>query len=168
MNNVIYNRYAETARILWAYNIATLMDPTHKEQWSEMWTPKSTGMILRRMETDFKFPMQFPDRVTVLHKLNGKPVPSTDSFVLDVLILSEVHQRPAARCVEDLVVYDYAKGMKTPMKPFMAKVFQRVWEEQEEAKRKSNEMVRDIMERITRLEKTSWDREGAVEKIGTA
>jgi hypothetical protein len=51
----MYNRYAETARVMWAYNIATLLDPTHKDEWSEMWTPKSTGMILKSMKTDFKF-----------------------------------------------------------------------------------------------------------------
>jgi acyl-CoA thioesterase FadM len=167
VNNVIYNRYAETARIFWASNIATHMDPSHKNEWSEMWTPKGTGMILRRIETVFKFPLQFPDKVTVLHELQSRPLASTDSFALDVLILSELHQRVAARCLEDIVVYDYRKAAKTPLRGFMVDVFQEIFDRQEEAKRKSNAMVRDILERVTRLEKSSWDREGAVEKIGS-
>lgn len=51
--------------------------------------------------------MAWPDRISVYHKLRAAPTASTDSFILDVLILSERHQRPAARCVEDIVVYDY-------------------------------------------------------------
>jgi hypothetical protein len=50
----MYNRYAETARVVWAYNIATLLDPTHGDEWREMLTPKGMGMILRSMKTDFK------------------------------------------------------------------------------------------------------------------
>jgi len=40
---------------MWAYNIATLLDPAHGDEWSEMWTPKGVGMILKSMRTDFKF-----------------------------------------------------------------------------------------------------------------
>lgn len=151
---------------MWAYNIATLMDPAHKEEWSDMWTSKSTGMILRRMEVDFKFPLQFPDRITVLHKLRSKPLPLADNFTLDVLILSELHQRPAARCVEDIVLYDYKEGIKTPMKPFMVEIFQKIWEEQEEARRIGSSKLRELLHRVTKLEKGSWDREGAVEQFG--
>lgn len=147
-------------------NIATFIDPAHGEQWREISTPKGMGMILRRMETDFKFPLQYPDRITVLHKLRSKPLPSTESFILDVLILSELHQRPAARCVEDLVVYDYQKGRKAPLKPFMVETFQKIWEEQEEARSRSNAKVSEILDRVSRLERGSWDREGAVEQIG--
>jgi len=50
----VYNRYAESARVVWAYNIATLLDPMRGDEWKEMWTPKGMGMILRSMKTDFK------------------------------------------------------------------------------------------------------------------
>jgi hypothetical protein len=40
-------------------------------------------------------PMKWPDRVTVLHKLRDRPEVDTDHFILDVLILSELHRRPA-------------------------------------------------------------------------
>ncbi|GAB7337396.1 hypothetical protein MBLNU457_g2741t1 [Dothideomycetes sp. NU457] len=137
VNNVTYNRYAESARILWAQRYARSIDPAHATQWTQLWTPKGDGLILRSIKTDFKFPMTFPDKVTVYHKLGGRPTKDTDSFVLDVLILSEVHQRPAARCVEDIVVYDYRKGKKTPLAPFMADAFKETWRLQEEAKRRN-------------------------------
>lgn len=148
--------------------IATFIDPAHGRQWRDIITPKGTGLILRRMETDFKFPLQYPDRITVLHKLRSKPLPSMDSFILDVLILTELHQRPAARCVEDIVVYDYQQGKKAPLKPFMVETFQQIWQEQEEARWRGNSKVKDILDRVSKLEKGSWDRDGAIEQVGVA
>jgi hypothetical protein len=50
----MYNRYAESARVNWTLNYAA-SDPTHKAQWMELMTPKSTGLILRSITTDYKF-----------------------------------------------------------------------------------------------------------------
>lgn len=75
--------------------------------------------------------MTWPDHISVFHKLSYLPSASESSFTLDVMILSELHQRPAARCVEDIVVYDYKKGTKAAIRPFMMKAFERTWEEQE-------------------------------------
>jgi hypothetical protein len=86
--------------------------------------------------------------------------------VLDVLILSEAHRRPAARCVEDIVVYDYKLGKKSAMPQFMLEKFQQTFEMQEQAKEKYSARVRGLLERVERLEKESWDREGAVEDLG--
>ena len=168
VNNVTYNRYAESARILWAQRYAREIDPKHATQWTQLWTPKGDGLILRSIKTDFKFPMKFPDKVTVYHKLGSQPTDNTDSFVLDVLILSEVHQRPAARCVEDIVVYDYREGKKTPLAPFMADAFKETWRLQEEAKKRNSERVNHLLGRVRSLEKDTWDRADAVEDLGSA
>jgi len=88
--------------------------------------------------------------------------------VLDVLILSEVHQRPAARCVEDIVVYDYRKGKKTPLAPFMAEAFKETWRLQEESKKRNSERVNHLLDRVRSLEKDTWDRADAVEDLGSA
>ena len=80
--------------------------------------------------------------------------------------MSELHQRAAARCIEDIVVYDYKQGRKAPLKPFMIDAFQRTWTEQEDAKVRNGERVRTILERVRRLEKGCWDKDGAVEKFG--
>jgi len=112
-------------------------------------------------------PMTFPDHVTVYHKLSNEPTQKTDSFILDVLILSELHQRPAARCIEDIVVYNYRLGKKTTLPPFMADAFQRTWQLQEEAKKTNSNAVRDLLARVRALEKQSWDAPDAVEDMGS-
>ncbi|KAI9681474.1 MAG: hypothetical protein M1817_002758 [Caeruleum heppii] len=168
VNNVTYIRYAESARIHWAQNIAVYIDPAHKREWSELWTSQGDGLILRSMRTDYKFPMTWPDKVTVYHKLRSSPSSDTDSVVLDVMILSEVHQRVAARCVEDIVFYDYRKGQKTPIRPFMREVLSDTFDQQEQAKRRWNEKVKDIEQQVSELERASWNRSDAQEDFGSA
>ncbi|KAJ9647066.1 hypothetical protein H2199_002052 [Coniosporium tulheliwenetii] len=147
VNNVMYNRYAESSRVNWTNNFANYLDPAHKREWSELLTPRGDGLILKSIRTDYKFPMKWPDRVTVLHKLRSKPELDTDSFILDVIILSELHRRPAARCVEDIVVYDYKRGKKTPLRPFMVEQFKETFRLQEEAKRKNGDRVKYLLDR---------------------
>ena len=111
--------------------------------------------------------MAWPDRISVYHKLRSAPTAATDSFILDVLILSEKHQRPAARCVEDIVVYDYRRGAKSPLRDFMVEKFQETFELQEKAKSRNERRIRDLLERLETLEKGSWNRADAVEDIGS-
>jgi hypothetical protein len=113
-------------------------------------------------------PMKWPDRVTVLHKLRDQPSPETDHFILDVLILSEVHRRPAARCVEDIVVYDYKIARKSPLEPFMVDKFRETFELQEQAKEKYGNRVTELIKRVRGLEEDSWDRPDAKEDMGSA
>ena len=113
-------------------------------------------------------PMAWPDRISVYHKIRTAPAASTDSFVLDVLILSERHQRPAATCVEDIVVYDYRRGAKTHLKDFMLDKFKETFELQEESKTRNERRVGDLLDRVQRLEKQSWDRLDAVEDAGSS
>ncbi|KAI9755387.1 MAG: hypothetical protein M4579_004316 [Chaenotheca gracillima] len=168
VNNVTYVRYAESARVNWAKNIAYYIDPAHKQEWMDMYSPRGFGMILRSIKIDYKFPMTWPDRVTVYHKLRSAPSASSDAFHLDVTVLSELHQRCAARCVEDIVVYDYRQGRKTALQPFMQDVFQDTFRQQEEARIFWSKQVRMLIDRVEKLEKASWDREGAVEDLGSA
>lgn len=162
-----------------------MIDPAHKTEWSELLSPRSIGLILRSIRTDYKFvrifaefhmrladgaakPMKYPDRVTVLHKLRSEPQLDTDHFILDVLILSELHRRPAARCVEDIVVYDYKMAKKAPLYPFMVEKFKETWALQEQAKKTYGSRVTDLIRRTRELEKGSWDRPDAVEDLGSA
>ncbi|KAH7095216.1 thioesterase-like superfamily-domain-containing protein [Paraphoma chrysanthemicola] len=163
----MYNRYAESARVNWTINFAA-SDPEHKAQWMELMSPKSIGLILRSITTDYKFPMTWPDRITVLHKLRSKPQAGADHFILDVLILSEVHRRAAARCIEDIVVYDYRKARKCALPPFMMEKFRETFELQEQAKQKYGARVRTLLDRLRQLEQSSWDRPDAVEDVGSA
>ena len=112
--------------------------------------------------------MTWPDRVTVLHKLRSRPSLDTDSVTLDVVILSEAQQRPAARCEEDIVVYDYRAGKKAALLPFMVDRFGEVFEEQEAAKREFGHKANRLLQKVKDLERETWDREGATEDLGSA
>lgn len=112
--------------------------------------------------------MTFPDHVSVYHKLRHAPDEKMDHFILDVIILSELHQRPAARCVEDIVVYDYKKGKKAPLRPFMVDMFKETFRLQEEAKKTNGERIRKLHERVEALERETWDRPDAREDVGSA
>lgn len=112
--------------------------------------------------------MTWPDRISVYHKLRSAPKDADDSFILDVLILSEVRQRPAARCVEEIVTYDYRQGKKTALPTFMLEAFKSTFELQEEAKRANSKKVKDLLDRVQALEKASWDRPDAKEDLGNS
>lgn len=62
VNNVMYNRYAESARVNWTLNLAT-QDPAHRKEWLELVSPKSIGLILRSIKTDYKFVSLLSDPV---------------------------------------------------------------------------------------------------------
>ena len=112
--------------------------------------------------------MTWPDHISVYHKLRSLPSSSTDSFILDVVILSELHQRAAARCVEDIVVYDYRQGKKTPLRPFMVDKFRETYELQVRAKEENGARVKGLLERVRNLEESSWDRPDAKEDLGSS
>lgn len=111
--------------------------------------------------------MTWPDRVTVYHKLRSEPSATSDSFILDVVVLSEQHRRPAARLVEDIVVYDYRAGRKRALPPFVLDAFRETWRLQEQARREWTGKAEALLERVRALEKRTWDREGAVEVVGS-
>ena len=110
--------------------------------------------------------MTWPDKVSVFHKLRKMPKPGESSFVLDAMILSEREQRPAARCLEDIVVYDYRVGNKIPLRPFMLKAFEALYRQQVETKEKNTRRVLKILEDVRQLEKDTWDRADAREDLG--
>ena len=114
--------------------------------------------------------MTWPDKITVLHKLASQPRPQDDAMRLDVVVLSERHQRAAARLVEDVVIYDYQAGQKRTLggTPFLINGLMETWDRQQEAAERNLRKATDVEERVRELEKASWDREGAVEKFGTA
>ncbi|KAI5845175.1 thioesterase-like superfamily-domain-containing protein, partial [Morchella snyderi] len=155
VNNVTYARWAEASRINWAWNIAKHHDPQNLKPWSQLWTPKGLGLILKSIRVDYKFPVEWPDKVTVYHKLGDV---SITSFTLDVIILSEKHQRPAARCHEDIVVYNYQPADKTQLPgkahipDFMKVQFDETLRLQKEAKEDALENIRDISKRVEGLE----------------
>jgi 23S rRNA G2069 N7-methylase RlmK/C1962 C5-methylase RlmI len=116
--------------------------------------------------------MKFPDKISVYHKLVQDPSASLSSqsaFQLQVMIMSEARQRPAARCYEDIVTYDYQRNRKTPeLPPFIFEQFKDIWHLQEKAKKDWQQCILDIETKVRTLEVESWDRADAVEDTGSA
>jgi acyl-CoA thioesterase FadM len=165
VNNVMYVRWAESGRCNWTRKFRRF-DPAHKHQWEEVLTPRNVGLILKSIKVDFKFPMNWPDKISVYHKLNSRPDENTASMMLDVMILSEAKQRPAARCLEDVVVYDYKVAKKTALPSYMLRQFQSTWELQQQARQKGLAAIRGIEDRLRFIEQQTWDRPDAKEDFG--
>ncbi|CAI7659324.1 unnamed protein product [Penicillium viridicatum] len=172
VNNVTYVRYAETARVNWTRNIGNYIDTANKKEWINMLGNTGIGLILKSIKVDYKFPMESPDKITVYQKLIPDPsrhLSAQSAFRLEVMILSEAHQRPAARCFEDIVIYDYKKNRKTVnIPPFILEQFEAMWKQQEQEKENWRRRIADIENRVRNLELESWDRADAVEDNGSA
>ncbi|KAJ6149115.1 hypothetical protein N7471_000314 [Penicillium samsonianum] len=172
VNNVTYVRYAETARVNWTRNIGNYIDTAHKKEWINMLGSTGIGLILKSIKVDYKFPMESPDKITVYQRLIPDPsrhLSAQSAFRLEVMILSEAHQRPAARCFEDIVIYDYKKNRKTVnVPPFVMEQFETMWKQQEQEKKNWRQQIVEIENRVRNLELESWDRADAVEDNGSA
>ena len=165
VNNVKYVFWAESGRCNWTRKFAK-HDPINARLWQEVLTPRNVGLILKSIKIDYKFPMTWPDRICVYHKLRSKPDESTATMLLDVMILSEAKQRPAARCLEDVVVYDYKTAKKSSLPEFMLKQFVQTWELQEATKERNRLQINQIEQQVRYLETQSWDRPDAKEDLG--
>lgn len=116
--------------------------------------------------------MTWPDHISVYHKITSIPsarsVSSVDSLHLDVLIVSELHQRIAATCEETIVTYDYEEGKKAELQPWLLDAFSKTLEEQNAAMATALKKIEAIEEKVRKLEISTWDRADAVEDMGAA
>lgn len=85
--------------------------------------------------------MSFPDNITIMHRLIVKPDYTSDRIHLEAVVYSGQHQRAAARFVEDIAVYDYRAGKKTPLLPFMVDELQRLYELQETGREEAEKQI---------------------------
>ncbi len=114
--------------------------------------------------------MVYPDTISVFHKLRSRPEshPAPSAFFLDCIVLSHQQQRPAARLAEDIVIYDYTKAGKTEMPSFMQSMFSETYDLQQQETIRSRSRIWDLIRTVEKLEKETWDREDAVEDVGSA
>lgn len=96
--------------------------------------------------------MAFPDHICVMHRLTTKPDYTSDRVILSAACYSMNHRRIAAKFEEDIVVYDYDKAKKTPLKPYMVDEMLKVWELQEQSKTEANKKIAELEAFITSLE----------------
>ena len=114
--------------------------------------------------------MVYPDKISVYHKLRTRPSsdPAPSAFMLDCVVLSHQHRRIAARLEEDIVVYDYRAAGKTAMPGFMVDSFRQTYGMQEAETVRARAKIWELIGTVEKLEKETWDRDGAVEDLGSA
>ncbi|EGU74099.1 hypothetical protein FOXB_15378 [Fusarium oxysporum f. sp. conglutinans Fo5176] len=152
VNNVMYNRYVETGRVHFIRQHSEDAAEHEKAQWDDLPTPRSLGLILRSITTEYKFPLEFPDHITVLYKLLEAPTNESTSLKMEAWILLEQYRRLAARCIDDTVIYDYTTAKKTVLKPFMVHKFQETFSMQQANQRKYTDQAKQAIQAAEELQ----------------
>lgn len=102
VNNIVYLRYAESARIAY-FDAAGLGDTLQTG---------GIGPILHSIQCRFKFPLTYPD--TALVGTRAGEI-GADRFHMSFRIVSVRHARIAAEGDSVIVSYDYSAGAKVPL-----------------------------------------------------
>jgi acyl-CoA thioester hydrolase len=102
VNNVVYFRYFESARIAYSEKIGL---QEYKEK-------TGIGPILGSTSCRYRFPLTYPDTVSVGAKIVGM---EEDRFTMNYVVVSHRHQKIAAEGDGVIVLYDYREGKKTAM-----------------------------------------------------
>ena len=108
VNNLVYLRWAETARVLYFEEIGV----------STAFAPGETGAILAYQDCKYIYPMTYPDTAVV----GARTVEiADDRFTMETAIFSERHDRIAAITKQVIVPYDYGRLTKAPLPPAWVK-----------------------------------------------
>jgi acyl-CoA thioester hydrolase len=102
VNNIVYFRYFESARIAYF----------EKLRFWEFMDQTGVGPILASIQCKFKIPLTYPDTVSV-----GTRIPSIeqDRFVMEYRAVSHKSQAIAAEGEGVVVSYNYCESKKTPL-----------------------------------------------------
>ena len=102
VNNVVYFRYFESARIAY-FGRLKMMDIMNRT---------GIGPILAATSCRFKTPLTYPDTVLIGAKV---AVIEADRFIMDHCVVSKKHQKIAAEGDAVIVAFNYRENKKTVM-----------------------------------------------------
>jgi acyl-CoA thioester hydrolase len=102
VNNIVYFRYFESARIAYF----------EKLRFWEFMDQTGVGPILASIQCKFKIPLTYPDTVSVGTRI---PKIEQDRFVMEYRALSHKSQAIAAEGEGVIVSYNYRESKKTPL-----------------------------------------------------
>lgn len=102
VNNVSYVRYFESARVAYFEALKLV----------ELYGNDGLGVILAETSCRYKFPLTYPDRISVAARSLdfGK-----DRFRQEYLVVSQMHGRVAATGDGTIVAFDFRKHVKSPL-----------------------------------------------------
>jgi len=107
VNNIVYFRYFENARIVYF----------EKLEFLKMMEEAGIGPILASTQCRFKFPLSYPDTVSIGVKVEDI---FEDRFVMKHCVVSQRHQKVAAEGEGLIVCFNYRENKKAPI-PSMLK-----------------------------------------------
>ncbi len=99
VNNVVYFRYFETARIACFERIG----------YTELMQNDGVGPILAHTECRFRIPLEYPDTITTATRIDEI---SAQGFLMRYAVFSHRHERIAAEGSGRIVSFDYGSGRK--------------------------------------------------------
>jgi len=102
VNNVVYFRYFENARLAYF----------EKFDGIEFMTRKGVGPILAATSCRFKTPLTYPDTVLVATKVTSI---EKDRFTMDYRVVSTKNQKVAAEADCVIVTFNYRENKKVPV-----------------------------------------------------
>ena len=102
VNNAMYFRYFESARMAYFQRSAILPDGKLA----------SVGPILASTSCRFKLPLKYPDTIEVGARVSDV---QNDRFTMTYAVASQKHQRIAAIGEGLIVSFNYDQGQKTPL-----------------------------------------------------
>ncbi|MGA2237778.1 MAG: thioesterase family protein [Candidatus Bathyarchaeia archaeon] len=102
VNNIVYFRYFESARIAYF----------EKLRFWEFMNQTGVGPILASIQCKFKIPLTYPDTVSVGTRI---PIIEQDRFVMEYRAVSHKSQAIAAEGESVVVSYNYRESKKTPL-----------------------------------------------------
>jgi acyl-CoA thioester hydrolase len=102
VNNIVYFRYFETARIA-LFEETGFVGPA---------TGEGVGPILAATDCRFRIPLTYPDTVTAAAWVGDI---GDDRFVMKYAVFSHRHMAVAAEGSGRIVAFDYGRGAKAPL-----------------------------------------------------
>ena len=102
VNNVVYFRYFESARITYLERLGV----------ADFMNTSGIGPILHSVNCRFRIPVTYPDTVHVGVRVTQM---GSDRFVMDQCLVSQQYQKIAAQGDAVTVTYDYAQATKAPL-----------------------------------------------------
>jgi acyl-CoA thioester hydrolase len=102
VNNIVYFRYFETARIA-LFEKTGFAGPA---------TGQGVGPILAATDCRFRIPLTYPDTVTAAAWVDDI---GEDRFIMKYAVFSHRHKSVAAEGSGRIVAFDYGRGTKAPL-----------------------------------------------------